>query len=135
LKKSLALGDKASIVAFMDEDMAGEAVGGAKGGPASSASGGVIVGTLPGEFGTGCTVSRQVADVEIRLDRPEDEFAAVLPHEGDVGRFKEIKVLSSVHLGDTPLPGKGSGEHRRAFRHHEVCCAISFSSNPCPKHS
>src|ERR1700733_1391471 len=111
----------------MDEDMADEAADGAEGGPASSAGGGVIVGTLPGEFGTGCTVSRPVVDVEVGLDRPEDEFAAVLPDEGDVGRFEEIKVLPPVHLGDPPPPGKGSGEGWRTFRHHKVC-AISFGA-------
>src|SRR5579859_1017732 len=111
----------------MDEDVTDEAAGGAERRPAATAGVAVIVRSLPRELCTGRAIARPVADVEIGLDRPEDEFAAVLADEGDMGRFEEIKVLPPVHLGDPPSPGKGSGKGLGAFRHHEVC-AISFGA-------
>ena len=54
----------------------------------TGAGGGIhLVGALPGEADAG----RAVAAVEAALDRAEDELAATLPIEGDVGWLDQVE--------------------------------------------
>src|SRR5690349_12230903 len=104
LKKSVAFGDEARIVALMDEDVTDEAACGAQGGPAATAGGGAVVEAFPGELGTGSAVARAVAHVEIGFDSDEHQFATVLATERNVRRSEQVDLVPLVHLGDPPAP-------------------------------
>ena len=84
----------------MKADLARErAVWGEFGG--ASAEGGIhLVGALPGE----AYPVRAVAAVEIAADRTEDELAASLRLEGDVGGLEQVYEIGvpQLHLGDPP---------------------------------
>jgi len=57
LKRSLAFGDEARVVAVMDEEVSNEAPGSAEGCPAASASVRIVVRAFPGEFRAGCAIA------------------------------------------------------------------------------
>src|SRR5947209_8077392 len=126
LNKSLAFGDEARVVAFMDEDVTDEAVCGAQGDPAATAGGAAVVEALPRELSAGGTVARAIAHIEIGFDGEKRQFAAVLAGKGDVRVAEQVDLVPLVHFGDPPAPGKGAGEARRAPGH--LGTPISFGS-------
>src|SRR3954467_6028152 len=79
----------------------------------TGAGGGIhLVGALPGEADAG----RAVAAVEAALDRAEDELAATLRIEADVGGLDQVEEVAvpQRHLDDPPLAEQGvvAGGHQ-----------------------
>ena len=96
-----------------------KAAGASQAGPPAPAGGIVVVLALPGELGTGRSVTRAVAHVQEALKGTEDDFSVRRPCEGDVRLFDEIEegVVPGVHLDDAPASGKRLGK-ARDLRHH-----------------
>jgi len=109
----------------MDEDVTDQTAGVPQSGPAAAAGGGTVIEAFPGELGAGGAIARAVAHVEIGFDGEKRKFTAVFATEGNVRRSGQVDLVSLVHLGDSPSPGKGPGEARRASRH---VAPISFCS-------
>ena len=105
----------------MDEDVTDQTAG-APHSPAAAAGGGAVIEAFRGELGAGGAIARAVAHVEIGVDGEKREFTVVLATEGNVGRSGQVDLVSLVHLGDPPSPGKGPGEARHAL------APISFGS-------
>ena len=110
----------------MDEDVT-DRTAGAPQSPASAAGGATVIEAFPGELGAGGAIARAVAHVEIGVDGEKREFTVVLATEGNVRRSGQVDLVSLVHLGDPPSPGKSPGEARRASRDG---APISFGSGP-----
>jgi len=127
LKKSLAFGDEARIITFMDEDVTDQTAGAPQSAPAAAAGGATVIESFPGELSAGGAIARAVAHVEIGVDGEKREFTVVLATEGNVHRSGQVDLVPLVYLGDPPSPGKDPGEARRASRD---VAPIGFSSGP-----
>src|SRR6516164_4805075 len=108
----------------MDEDVTDQTAG-APQSPAAAAGGGALIEAFPGELGAGSAIARAVAHVEIGFDGEKRKFTLALATEGNVRRSGQVDLVPLVHLGDSPSPGKGPGDARRASRH---VAPISFGS-------
>jgi len=93
----------------MDEDVTDQTAGVPQSGPAAAAGGGTVIEAFPGELGAGGAIARAVAHVEIGFDGEKRKFTAVFATEGNVRRSGQVDLVSLVHLGDPPSPGKGPG--------------------------
>src|SRR5215217_3667099 len=89
------------IVAVVEADLARKEPIFVEFGITGAADGIHLVEALPGE----ADAVRAVAAVETALDRAEDELAATLPIEGDVGGLDQIEEVGipQFHLDDPPL--------------------------------
>src|SRR5262245_58879427 len=127
LKKSLALGDEARVVAIVDEDVAHEASSGPQGHPAATADGIAFVEALPRELGAGSTVARAVADIKRGAEPTVRHVAVCRTAEADVGRLGNVEVTACqhIHLGDPPAALEDGGEGGLA-PHGPAPCANSF---------
>src|SRR3954452_1989407 len=100
------------VVAVVEADLAREEPILVELGIAGTADGIHLVEALPGEADAG----RAVAAVEAALDRAEDEFAAPLRIEADVGGLDQVEEVAvpQRHLDDPPLAQQGmiTGGHR-----------------------
>jgi len=90
LKKSLAFGDEAGVIPFVDEDVTDQTAGAPQSGPAAAAGGGTVIEAFPGELGAGGAIVRAVAHVEIGFDREKRKLGAVLATEGYVRRSGQV---------------------------------------------
>src|SRR5919202_7098636 len=113
------------VVAVVEADLAREQPVLAELGVAGAGGGIHLVGALPG----GADAGRAVAAVEAAEDRAEDELAAPLGVEADVGGLDQVEEVAvpQRHLDDPPLAEQGmvAGGHQDlagnsaggAFRH------------------
>src|SRR5215217_6589358 len=104
------------VVAVVEADLAREKPIFVEFGITGAADGIHLVEALPGE----ADAVRAVAAVEAALDRAEDELAATLLIEADVGGLDQIEevVVPQLHLDNPPLAEQGMivGGHQSLAR-------------------